>query len=168
MKRFIVILILLILVGGGGVGGLIILGVIPNPFNPVAQGESAASEAARRAEMKRKKFEAPEAAMTFVNLRDMIVPVVINGRVKTRVYINIRLLVDSGNKGPVENKLAVYQDAVLEEFMPYFSDYFVKNDLLNLEHIKKRLQKQSKRVFGEQVKDVLLVNVFEQRFGALD
>ncbi|MDX2223272.1 MAG: hypothetical protein SFV21_11010 [Rhodospirillaceae bacterium] len=168
MRRFFVILILLVLIGGGGVGGLIILGIIPNPFNPVQQGPNAAAEAARKAEAERLRFKAPTAALTFVNLRDMIVPVVVNGKVKTRVYISVRLLVAPANKDAVEAGIARYQDAVLAEFVPYFSDYFARNDLLNLEDIKARLVKNAKRIFDTRVEDVLLVNVFEQKFGALD
>jgi hypothetical protein len=168
MRRFFVILILLILIGGGGVGGLIILGIIPNPFNPVPQGSNAALEAARKAEQERRRFKAPTAALTFVNLRDMIVPVVVDGKVKTRVYISARLLVATADKASVETKIARYQDAVLAEFVPYFSDYFARHDLLDLEDIKARLVKNAKRLYGDQVQDVLLVNVFEQKFGALD
>ncbi len=34
MKRMIVIILVLILIAGGTGGGLIMLGIVPNPFNP--------------------------------------------------------------------------------------------------------------------------------------
>ena len=34
MKRAIVIILIMILVAGGGAGGLMMLGIVPNPFNP--------------------------------------------------------------------------------------------------------------------------------------
>jgi len=52
MKRAIVIILVIILVAGGGAGGLMMLGVIPNPFNPtpigagMTEAERAAAELA--------------------------------------------------------------------------------------------------------------------------
>lgn len=169
MKRFLVVIILFLLIGGGGAGGLIMLGVIPNPFNPTQHGPmSAAEEAAAKAQAAAKKFNAPEAVIPFVDLRDMIVPVVLNGQIKTRVYISVRLWVAPGQKDPVELQIARYEDAVIAEFIPYFSSYFGKNDMLNLEDIKSRMVKLAKRLYGDKVNDVLIVNVFEQKFGQIE
>ena len=168
MKRFLVVLILFILIGGGGAGGLIMLGIIPNPFSPAKQGTSAAVEAAKKAEAAAKVFEAPEAVIPFVDLRDMIVPVVVNGQIKTRVYISVRLWIAPGQKDPIEAEISRYEDAVIAEFIPYFSAFFERKDMLDLEDIKKRLVTISRRLYKDRVKDVLIVNVFEQKFGAMN
>lgn len=50
MKRAIVIILIMILVAGGGAGGLITLGIVPNPFTakvaeaPMTAAEKAAAE----------------------------------------------------------------------------------------------------------------------------
>jgi len=169
MKRIIVIAILLILVGGGGAGALIMLKVLPNPFNPVVQGDSAAAEAAKKAEAALKPFKPPSEAMTFVELRDMIIPVVIDAEVKRRVYISVRLHVVKDQKDAVESQIVRYENAVIDMFVPYFQKYFAgKNDLLDLVEIKKMLNDKAKRLYGDKVIDVLLVNAFEQKFGALE
>jgi len=40
--------------------------------------------------------------------------------------------------------------------------------MLDLEDIKKRLVTISRRLYKDRVKDVLIVNVFEQKFGAMN
>ena len=169
MKRFLVILILFILIGGGGAGGLIMLGIIPNPFNPPKPMTSAAIEAAKKAEAAAKAaFVAPEVVIPFVDLKDMIVPVVVNGQIKTQVYISVRIWIAPGQKDPVEAQISRYEDAVIAEFIPYFSEFFARNDMLNLEDIKRRLVKLAKKLYADKVKDVLIVNVFEQKFGKME
>ena len=167
MKRVLVIMILFVLIGGGGAGGLIMLGVIPNPFNPKIpmSGEEAAA-AAKKAEMAAKAFEAPTAVIPFVNMRDLVIPVLVQGQIKTRVYFSVRLWVAPGQADAVEALEPKYEDAVLAEFVPYFSEFFVKNDMLNLVDIKRRMMKLSKKIHGDKVRDVLIINIFEQRFGS--
>src|SRR5262245_27854092 len=97
------------------------LGVIPNPFSPAKQSMTAAEEAAQKAQAAAKKFEAPGAVIPFVELKDMIVPVVVNGQVKTRVYISVRLWVAPGEADAVEATISRYEDGVIAEFLPYFS-----------------------------------------------
>ena len=81
MKRAIVIILILLLVAGGGVGGLIMLGIIPNPFNPKmpAKPLTAAEKVAKELEEKN-KFKPPLAAFVQVKMPDMVIPVIINGQ----------------------------------------------------------------------------------------
>lgn len=168
MKRFLVILILFILIGGGGVGGMIMLGVLPNPFNPSIQGLSEeAAAAAAKAEKAAKPFEPPPAVIPFVNMRDLIIPVIVNGQKKTRVYLSVRLWIAPGAKDAVEAIEPRFENAVIKEFTPYFSTHFGKSDLINLAEVKRKFVKLAKDVHGDNVRDVLLINVFEQRFGAM-
>src|ERR1700755_2117384 len=90
MKRVIVIFFVLLLVAGGGAGGLIMLGIVPNPFNPKTVEMSAAEQAA--AEGSKHKFQAPSAAFARVKIPDMISPVIMSGRVQRRVFITCRVL----------------------------------------------------------------------------
>jgi len=169
MKRIIIIVLLLILVGGGGAGALIMLGVLPNPFNPPTpqMQQSAAASAAAKAEAARKAFKAPQEVMTFVDLRDMIVPVVSSTKVERTVYLSVRLHVVKAEKDAVEMQIVRYESAVLDEFMPYFQKHFAENKMLNLPEIKDKLNAMAKKLYGDKVIDVLLINVFEQKFGTL-
>ncbi|MDX2143908.1 MAG: hypothetical protein SFV19_11180 [Rhodospirillaceae bacterium] len=167
MKRVIVIIILLILVGGGGAGGLIMLGVLPNPFKPEVQG-SAAEMAAGKADASRKVFVPPASVITFVDLPDMIIPVLVDGQIKNRVFLSVRVWVtDNDAKKAIEESEARLQSAIIKEFIPYFEKKLAKDELPDLREIKKRLVAMSKRLYGDKVVDVLLINVFEQKFGAL-
>jgi hypothetical protein len=168
MKRIIVIVLLLILVGGGGAGALIMLGVLPNPLNPPTAAQSAAAAAAAKAdaEKKAKAFKPPSEVMTFVNLRDMIIPVVSPDGLERTVYLTVRLNVVKAEADAVETQIVRYENAVLDEFMPYFQKYFQnpKKQFLDLKEIKAILNARAKKLYGDKVIDVYLVNVFEQNF----
>ena len=167
MKRIIVIVLLLMLVGGGGAGALIMLGVLPNPFNPPTAAQSAAASAAAKAEAARRVFKPPQEALTFVKLRDMIIPVVSPTKVEHTVYLSVRLNVVKSQKDAVESQIVRYENAVLAELLPYFQKYFAEHDLIDLDEVKSKLNEMAKRLYGDKVIDVLLVNVFEQKFGTL-
>jgi hypothetical protein len=167
VKRFIVIFILLILVGGGGAGALIMLKVLPNPFNPAPQGMTAAEAAASAADAKKKVFVPPSEAMTFVDVRDMIIPVVIGTNVERKVYLSVRMHVVKDEKDAVELQIARYENAILDTFIPYFQNYFVDKDVIDPAAVKKQLRSMAKKLYGDKVLDVLLINIFEQRFGSM-
>lgn len=165
MKRIIVIVLLLILVGGGGAGALIMLGVLPNPFNPQTAAQSAAAAAAAKAdaEKKAKAFKPPSEAMTFVDLRDMIVPVLSNSKLERTVYLSVRLSVVKAEKDAVETQIVRYENAVLDQFIPYFQNYYQEHEVLDPKEIKAKLNVLAKKLYGDKVIDVLLVNVFESK-----
>src|ERR1700761_3984939 len=108
MKRLIVILLILILVAGGGAGALIMLGIVPNPFAPPKPVLSAAEQAAAALD-KKSKFDAPLAAFTLVKLDDMIIPVIVDGQVRRRVFVTARLVGKARESaGPIKEKLSAY------------------------------------------------------------
>jgi hypothetical protein len=164
MKRAIVIILVLILVAGGGAGGLIMLGIVPNPFEPkIPERQLTAAEQAAAELEKKNKFVPPAAAFVLVKMDDMVVPVIIDGKAERRVLLIARLMASGpAEKGPVEAGLTRFQDQVIRDLVPYFQNYFVKNDMLDVNEIKKRLLAHAKTVYGDRVKDVLLVNAFEQ------
>ena len=166
MKRIIVIVLILILVAGGGAGALIMLGIVPNPFAAPQKQMSASEKAAAEAD-KKNKFQPPLSAFKFVKPDDLIIPVIINGQVKKRVYITVRLMasVPSAEAG-IQAKVSSFQNAVLADLIPFFQVYFLDHDVIDLQLLKDRLMGHAKKVYGDDVKDVLLVNVFEQAGGA--
>ena len=163
MKRAIVIILVIILVAGGGAGGLMMLGVIPNPFNPTPIGAGMTEAERAAAGLAARKFQPPKSQLDLVKLDDMIVPVIMDGRVNRRVFIIARLVVDEpANVTAVEAGLRVYQDQVLRDLVPFFQKYFLDRDTVSAEVVKGRLTAAAKTVYGEMVPDVLLINVFEQ------
>lgn len=167
MKRVIVIILVILLIAGGGAGGLMMMGLIPNPFNPTPQGAGTAgmSEAEKAAAelTAQKKFQPPAAQLDLIKLEDMIIPVIIEGQVTRRVFITARLRVDApANVSVVEARLRPYQDAVLREFIPYFQKYYLDRDEADILEIKAKLTQNAKKIFGDMVPEVLLINVFEQ------
>jgi hypothetical protein len=164
MKRMIVIILVLILVAGAGGGGLIMLGIVPNPFNPkVPERPLTAAEKAAAELEKKNKFVPPQSEYKLVKMGDMVVPVIIDGRAERRVMLIARLMATSNDDVKfIEAGLTRYQDVLLNDLVPHFQTYFVKHDMIDILDIKARLMKHAKTVFGEHVKDVLLVNAFEQ------
>lgn len=169
MKRAIVIIIIMLLVAGGGAGGLIMFGIVPNPFNPKLPERplTAAEKAAAELE-ERNQFVPPAAAFPLVRISDMVIPVIINGRSERRVFLIARLMATAApDEAYVEAHMARFQSALIKDLVPYFQTYFLEHDLLDIVEIKARMVKHAKAVFGEHVKDVLLTNAFEQSTGRI-
>jgi hypothetical protein len=163
MKRAIVIILVILLVAGGGAGGLMMMGIIPNPFNPTAQSAMTDAEKAAAELAAKKKFQPPTTGLDLVKLDDMIVPVIMDGQVNRRVFIIARLKVNApANVTTVESRLRPYQSAVLNDLIPFFQKYYVSHDAVDAIVVKGRLTENAKKIFGEMVPEVLLINVFEQ------
>ena len=166
MKRAIVIILVMILVAGGGAGGLIMLGIVPNPFNPKIEVPMTAAEKAAAEMQEKNRFKPPVAAYVLIKMDDMVVPVIINGQVQRRVLLIARIMATAAtDKEFVEGNMNRFQDAVLNDLMPYFQNYFISRDMVDAPAVKARLLKHARTVFGERVQDVLLINVFEQSNG---
>ena len=166
MKRVIVIIMVLLLVAGGGAGGLIMLGIVPNPFNPkvaLSAAEQAAAEASKH------KFQPPTAAFSLVKVPDMIIPVIMNGRADRRVFITCRLMSTAKeHEKDIKDNVKHFQGEVVTDFVPFFQMYYAKHDSLDLSVIKQKLLEHAKHVYGDSViQDVLLINVFDQVGGSL-
>jgi hypothetical protein len=167
MKRAIVIILIMILVAGGGAGGLIMLGIVPNPFNPaLPEKPLTAAEKAAMEMAERNKFKPPAAAYVLVKMDDMVVPVIINGRSDRRVLLIARLVVSAKeHEEYVQLNMNRFQHEVLNDLVPFFQEYFLDHDMVDALGIKERLTKHAKTVYGDRVNEVLLINVFEQSSG---
>lgn len=162
MKRIIVILLILILVAGGGAGALIMLGIVKNPFAP-PQAEMSASEKAA-AEADKKKFQAPLTNYTLVKFsHDLIIPVLMGGEVKKRVYLTGRIVgASAASKAAIEGGMNRYLNAVIGDLVPFCQTYFQSHETMDLKLLKEKLVAHAKKVYGAEAQDVLLINVFEQ------
>lgn len=166
MKRAIVIILVILLVAGGGAGGLIMMGVVPNPFNPQVQGPPLTGAERAAKELAEKKFQGPTAAFNLIKLDDMIIPVIMNGQVRRKVFIIARLMVDQpANESAVEANVRKYQDAVISDLVPYLQDYYRTHDSIDAAMMKERLTAAAKKVYGDMVHEVLLINIFDQSMG---
>lgn len=165
MKRIIVIVLILILVAGGGAGALIMLGIVKNPFAPPQVEMSAAEKAAAAAD--KKKFQPPLTNYTQIKFsHDLIIPVLMDGQVKKRVYVVGRIVAATpGAKAVIEGKMNLFLNEVIGDFVPFFQVYFLDHQTLDLKLLKDKLLAHAKKVYGADVQDVLLINVFEQSGG---
>ncbi len=163
MKRVIVIVLVMLLIGGGSAGGLMMMGIIPNPFNPEIPAVALTDAEKAAQELSKKKFQGPTKALDLVKVDDMIVPVIIDGRMNRRVFITARLSVDTpANQTIVEANLRKYQDALMRDLVPFFQTYYVDHTDLDARVVKEKLMANAKKVYGDMVLDVLLINVFDQ------
>jgi hypothetical protein len=164
MRKVIIIVLVLLLVGGGGAVGLVMLGVVRNPLKPKPPELDAVAKAAAEADAKAKasQFQAPLAALTLVKIGDLVVPVISTHGNSRKVFITARLIVDPPAKAAVQDDMPKMVDALLSDFIPYFQKYFVDSDLVDLTVIRKKLIRHAHEIFGDKVKDVLIVNVFSE------
>ncbi len=169
MKRLIVIVLLIFLVAGGGAGGLIMLGIVPNPFEPkIPEVPLSAADKAAMELSRKNKFVPPLAEFPLVKVDDMVVPVIIDGQSRRRVLIISRIMATTGaDQTYIQDNVSRYQSAVIKDLVPYFQDYFEDHDMLDVPAVKARLVTHAKAVYGERAKDVLLINAFEQSSGRL-
>jgi hypothetical protein len=164
MKRFIVTLFVLILIGVGGAGGLIMIGVMPNPFSP--EGGGMFSDSGEAADAMKSNFVPPSSPLQLVEVSETVVPVIMNGRLVRRVSLSVRLRVNEPeNKALVKDNLPHYQDIMVQELMPYFQIHFRNNGVVDIRDVKRLLVEQADRIYGELVTDVLIMNVFQQNMG---
>ncbi len=165
MKRIIVILLILILVAGGGAGALIMLGIVKNPFAPPQVEMSAAEKAASAADKKR--FQPPPTNYTLIKFsHDLIIPVLIDGQVKKRVYLTGRIMAATpGAKAAIEAGMNRFLNEVIGDLVPFLQVYFLSHQTVDLKVLKEKLVAHAKQVYGADAQDVLLINVFEQAGG---
>src|SRR5262249_21503368 len=120
MKRLIVIILVLLLLAGGGAGGLIMLGIVPNPFNPkLPEPKMSAAEQAAAELKKKNKFQPPLAAYTLVKMDDLVLPVIINGKSQRRVLLIAKVMATAASdKAYVQANMTSFSDAVLSDLVP--------------------------------------------------
>jgi len=158
MRRLFIIMITL-LIAGGAITGLIVLEIIPNPFAGTdeeivnTEGAGAAGNSG---------FIPPEEEAVLLILEDLIIPVIINGRVIKRIYITARLAVDPANERTVQNGLYRLENELNEKLVAYFQRHFTANRRLDPPGIKRVMARAAKDVYGELIIDLFLRNVFEQ------
>jgi hypothetical protein len=163
MKRAIVIILVILLVAGGGAGGLIMMGIVPNPFTPTPQGGPLTDAELAAQKVVAKKFQGPSVAYKLVKVADMTIPVIMNGQASRRVFVTARLMVDRPqNESSVVARLGVYQDAVLSDLVPFLQEYYRTHDAIDAKMTKARMMATARKVYGEMVVDVIMVNVFDQ------
>ena len=86
-----------------------------------------------------------------------------DGQVQRRVLLIARVIAaGAADKAFIEDDMNRFRDAVINDLMPYFQDYFLTHDMLDVAAIKAKLVKHAKAVYGDHMKDVLLINAFDQ------
>jgi hypothetical protein len=170
MRKVIIILLVLLVVAGGGAAGLVMLGVVRNPFQSKAAPPvmDAAAKAAAEADAKAKAnaWKPPTEAPQLVKAGDLLISVFSQDGDTRRIFVTARLVTTNAAKKRVEEQLPKYVDAALSDLIPYLQNYMKDHDLADLEVLKKRLVKHAKQIYDTDVSDVLLVNVFESGIGS--
>ena len=158
MKKLVIILLVLLVVSMGGAGGLVMLGIVRNPFSPP---QTAGETKPTGPEVSPAGIKVPTEALVLEKVPDMIVPVILQGGVQRRISVSVRLVTKNPVKGRVQDEMPKYQDALLNDMILYFQDYFARNKELDIETVRKRALAAAVKIYGEDVTDVLLVNVFD-------
>lgn len=160
MKRLILIILIMLLVVGGGIAGLMMMDIVPNPFAPpeaeMTEDGDGAGEGGKPA------FVPPERAPMLYPLEDLVIPVIIDGRVIKRVYITGRIEIVQGNRPAVENGIPRLESALNQRLVVYFQQHFAKNRRPDPRGIKRVMVAAAQEVYGEMVSDVLINSIFEQ------
>ena len=157
MKRLFVIVFIMLSIAGGGIFGLIYFEMIPNPF---AQDDGEEEPAAPPTAAP--DFVPPARAPVIIPLEDIIVPVILDGRVTKRVYITARIQIVQGNFALVQNGMPRFENAINQRLLVYLQEHFARNRLIDPRGIKNEMKLAAQTVYGDRVIDVLLLTVFEQ------
>jgi flagellar basal body-associated protein FliL len=158
MKRVFVIVFVMLIVAGAGVFALIYFKLIPNPFEAGAGANQEEALPATQAP----GFTPPMAAPIMLPLEDIIVPVIIDGRVVKRVYITARIQITRGSMTVIQNGMPRLENAINQRLIVYLQEYFAKNRIIDPRGVKQEMQAAAQTVYGDRVEDVLLMTVFEQ------
>ncbi len=159
MKRLIIVILVLLVVALGGAGGLVMLGVVRNPFQ---KHPAEAATAQPAAETGADGFKAPSSQLQMVKVPDIIVPVIMDGEVTRRVTISMRMVAPDTVKRPLLIAgLPKFQNTMLEDLISYFQDYFAHADVVDVEAVRKKALSHATAIYGDAVSDVLMINVYE-------
>lgn len=159
MKRLFVIVLVMLVVVGGGIAGLIFMDIVPNPF---ASSEEDMAEDTPGEDSGEPAFVPPERAKMLYPLEDLVIPVIIDGRVIKRVYITGRIEIAQGNRPAVENGIPRLESELNQRLILHFQEHFKKNRRPNPRLIKRTMVGAAQAVYGDMVPDVLLNSIFEQ------
>lgn len=162
MKRLIVIVLVMLVVVGGGIGGLMFMDIVPNPFAPAEDEMAEGGSGDGSGEGGKPAFVPPERAAMLYPLEDLVIPVIIDGRVIKRVYITGRIEIAQGNRPAVENGIPRLESELNQRLIVYFQRHFAKNRRPDPRGIKRTMVSAAQAVYGEMVPDVLLNSIFEQ------
>lgn len=159
MKRLLIIIIIMLVVVGGGIGGLMYMDIVPNPFAPA---EDEMSEGGGVGDGGPPAFVPPERASILYPLEDLVIPVIMDGRVIKRVYITGRIEIAPGNRPAVENGIPRLESELNQRLILYFQNHFAVNRRPDPRGIKRVMVGAAQHVYGDMVSDVLLNSIFEQ------
>lgn len=160
MKRLLLIIIVMLLVVGGGIAGLMVMDIVPNPFAPSEDEMTESGDGS--GDGGKPAFVPPERASMLYPLEDLVIPVIIDGRVIKRVYITGRIEIAQGQRSSVENGIPRLESALNQRLIVYFQQHFAKNRRPNPRGIKRVMVAAAQDVYGEMVPDVLINSIFEQ------
>jgi len=163
MRKLIIIVLVLLFVVGGGAAGLVMLGVVRNPLKPPTPEMDAVAKAAAEADAKAKAnaFVAPVVALTMVKAGDLVIPVLNSAGAQRKVFVTARLVIAPEAKAQITDEVPKIVSAMLSDLIPYFQEYFKDHDKIDLKVIKRKFKKHAKALYGDKVRDVLIVTVFE-------
>lgn len=97
---------------------------------------------------------------------DLAISAIIDGKAQRRLMPIARLVAATpAHEALVKANMNRFQDTVIKDLVPYFQIYFLSHDMVDAVDMKARLTRHAKTVYGEKLKEVLLVNTFEQISG---
>jgi hypothetical protein len=114
MKRVIVIVLVMLFAAGGGIAEFMVLDIVHNPF---AEEEDMAEGGEGTGAGGKLSFIPSERAPQFYPLEDLVIPIIIDGRVIKRVNITAHLKFFSGNSSAVENALSLLESTLNENLL---------------------------------------------------
>ncbi|SDG91837.1 hypothetical protein [Roseospirillum parvum] len=157
MKKLIPIALALIVVAAAAWFGLTALGLVPDSLG-LGIGPPPAEQQAAEPEVKE---EPPPPAAEFVQLDDLIIPVIGGGGPQRTLYLTVRLKVPAGGQAALAPEKARIQDVFfrhLYDFLPrHMADGRVQPDL---EVLKSRLLTVVRRTVETPVNEVLIISVY--------
>lgn len=164
MRLVIIGVVALLVLGGGGAAAYFFLLKKPAEASVGEEGAEGADEHAEKEESKDKKGEHGGGSQ-FVELEPLILPIVDNEGVNQVVSLVVSLEVGSAeDAAQVEHMAPKLKDAYIQDMYGVLNRYAaLKGGVVQVAEIKKRLNKISNDIMGEDVVHDVLLQVVQQR-----
>ncbi|MBO9476281.1 flagellar basal body-associated FliL family protein [Shimia sp. R11_0] len=164
MKKLLPIILLLVGVGGGVGAGLALR---PEPTPPPAEEHMAETDekAAAKTE-KPPKEEGPPSGREYVDLNDQfIIPVVDDDAVSSLILVTLTLEVDSGERESIYQAEPRIRGALLQTMFDHanaggFHGAFTNSS--KLEPLRRTFLEVAQNVYGDEISDVLIIQITRQ------
>ena len=150
--KIVIIIVLLLLLSAAAIGGMVFMGIGPVP---ALLGLAPAEQTAPAAPV--------EIEYGMLDVETLIIPVVRDKQVATRLFIGLRLEVVKEHQGRIAAVMPRLQNAFFEDMINFIPSHMDGRTKPDEQALRRRLVAASERVLGPaKVRDVVITSVVQR------